>query len=740
MYYHHWTELAHQAKNSTGNAAAASSSSSKVEAERREKWANYYAANSAALAHYHLALSKGGESSVGGAASTSASRPESPPMPPQMMMMMMTNTAAAAPSAVAATPSAVAGSSGGAAALAQTEAGRASYATAVKMNMGENNNTTTTTTTATTTTTTASALTFTSFPTTIAATATTTNAIAHSHKKKKKSRWAKLLEEDDKGDDGEATTNTTDHGNHSLNYSQGKSSANNSYSSNIDHNAYYYLGMGTVGLPSTMTTTATTTADRGVGGASSAGRGDSGVGGGGGDTTYYLDRFVHEQNTAVAMKRKYNDMDSSSVHSTNKDDNSNYYGLPTSSSFNDNDNTESSNYYGPASSFHDNEQSAEEEEEYVPLALDRPLGYKTSTTTTTTTTTTPGLSKKERKRQKKLLLLASSSFSSTNSPSNSYSSAASTPSSSFHHHYDLNGFNASETTLSHRALRFQGKGGLSSAANAPTTIANVEKYMGKTTIGGGAKKSLDEADYERMTVKGTCRILEKEYLRLTSPPKAELVRPQSILEQHLSNLKSSYYGILSTTASTAQQLSPPQQPERKIHNGKARDYHWYCSQFKAIRQDLTVQRIQNAFAVDVYETHAKIALEEEDMNEYNQSQTQNECIHHALLVRAAVADSNYHQFFQLQDMAPNMGNYLMDKLIPSVRQGALQRICKAYRPSVSVSFVLQELGFDIKRKKEVKGAMTWMTNCGCIFEDGMLLTKDTTLKVGESVGGKNSLI
>lgn len=109
-------------------------------------------------------------------------------------------------------------------------------------------------------------------------------------------------------------------------------------------------------------------------------------------------------------------------------------------------------------------------------------------------------------------------------------------------------------------------------------------------------------------------------------------------------------------------------------------------------------------------------------------------------VRAAVADSNYHQFFQLQDMAPNMGNYLMDKLIPSVRQGALQRICKAYRPSVSVSFVLQELGFDIKRKKEVKGAMTWMTNCGCIFEDGMLLTKDTTLKVGESVGGKNSLI
>lgn len=162
-------------------------------------------------------------------------------------------------------------------------------------------------------------------------------------------------------------------------------------------------------------------------------------------------------------------------------------------------------------------------------------------------------------------------------------------------------------------------------------------------------------------------------------------------------------------------------------------------------------------------------------------QRRNECIHHALLgmlphrhyqlmlsynvtdylspnlstiprfsrlsnpeiVRAAVADSNYHQFFQLQDTAPNMGNYLMDKLIPSVRQGALQRICKAYRPSVSISFVLHELGFDIKRKKEVKAAMEWMTSCGCIFEGGMLLTKDTILKGGDAVMGggvKNSLI
>jgi hypothetical protein len=40
--------------------------------------------------------------------------------------------------------------------------------------------------------------------------------------------------------------------------------------------------------------------------------------------------------------------------------------------------------------------------------------------------------------------------------------------------------------------------------------------MGEDVIGGGRK--LDENDFERMTVKGTCKVLEKEYLRLTAPP------------------------------------------------------------------------------------------------------------------------------------------------------------------------------------------------------------------------------
>lgn len=237
------------------------------------------------------------------------------------------------------------------------------------------------------------------------------------------------------------------------------------------------------------------------------------------------------------------------------------------------------NYYGPSKSPATNitsfkkKTSSYEEDDYVPLGLNQPLGGGVSVPTK--------LSKKERKRQKKMAALLVKKQSSDS----------------------LSGFNTNDSTLSERANRFKGRGGLHSASSTPSTIDNVERYMGKTTIGGSMKK-LNDVDYERMTVKGTCTTLEKEYLRLTSPPKAELVRPQYILQQHLLNLKQSYY------------------VNNKVHNGRNRDYSWYCSQLKAIRQDLTVQRIINAFSVDVYETHAKMALEEDDINEYNQSQTQ----------------------------------------------------------------------------------------------------------------------
>jgi hypothetical protein len=117
------------------------------------------------------------------------------------------------------------------------------------------------------------------------------------------------------------------------------------------------------------------------------------------------------------------------------------------------------------------------------------------------------------------------------------------------------GFAQTDAALSSRANRFRGKGGFvrdaSTLSLAKTSSGEWDRYMGKTTIGGTNKK-LDEVDYEQMTIRGTCQVLEKDYLRLTAPPKAELVRPLPILEQHLQNLK--------------------QDRSRKL-----RDYLWYCS-------------------------------------------------------------------------------------------------------------------------------------------------------------------
>lgn len=82
---------------------------------------------------------------------------------------------------------------------------------------------------------------------------------------------------------------------------------------------------------------------------------------------------------------------------------------------------------------------------------------------------------------------------------------------------------------------------------------------------------------------GTCTNLEKSYFRLGQAPPPETVRPEHILKrshQHLQN-----------------------QWKQK------RAYAWICDQYKALRQDLTVQRIKNGFCVEVYETHARLALE-----------------------------------------------------------------------------------------------------------------------------------
>jgi hypothetical protein len=239
-------------------------------------------------------------------------------------------------------------------------------------------------------------------------------------------------------------------------------------------------------------------------------------------------------------------------------------------------------------------------------------------------------------------------------------------------------------------------------------------------------------DFEAMTVQGTCRVVEKDYFRLTSAPDPARVRPPAVLEQALALMQQKW------------RHAPPEAP-------RSCDYKYICNQFKGIRQDLRVQNITDGLTVRVYETHARVALEQQDMNEFNQCQTQlkdlyklgvpskhqfeflayrilyhvytqgknqrkgtdgsfdiaavllevqrsaeaseHPAVVHALEVRKAKAADNYCSYFRLARATPNMGRLLMAATYNSQREAAMKHILKAYRPHVQGSFLQETLLF-----------------------------------------------
>jgi len=148
--------------------------------------------------------------------------------------------------------------------------------------------------------------------------------------------------------------------------------------------------------------------------------------------------------------------------------------------------------------------------------------------------------------------------------------------------------------------------------------------------------------------------------------------------------------------------------------------------------------------VQVYEIHARIALEKGDFGEYNQCQTQlitlyesgaegsaeefaayrilyllqtrnrqemnslmaelsdaqkqDQAIRHALEVRSALALANYHRFFKLYQTAPNMGGYLMDFYVKRERLAALTTVCRSYRPHIETAHLAGILGWESQRE------------------------------------------
>lgn len=257
-------------------------------------------------------------------------------------------------------------------------------------------------------------------------------------------------------------------------------------------------------------------------------------------------------------------------------------------------------------------------------------------------------------------------------------------------------------------------------------------------------RAVEDIDWDSLTVKGTSQELEKRYLRLTSAPDPATVRPEEILERALLMVQNSQ-----------------------------KNYLYKCDQLKAIRQDLTVQRIRNELTVKVYETHTRLALEYGDLPEYNQCQSQlkslyaegivgrhfefsaynllgvlhsnsrrdllasmsrlsveakgDEAVTHALAVQAAVTSGNYVSFFRLYKTSPNLNTCLMDLYVEKMRFEAVKCMSRAYRPTVPVSYVAYVLGFnsspavegsDEKEGEGMEECADWLRAHGaCVITD-----------------------
>mmetsp|Transcript_23711 Transcript_23711/g.66958 ORF Transcript_23711/g.66958 Transcript_23711/m.66958 type:complete len:392 (-) Transcript_23711:181-1356(-) len=286
--------------------------------------------------------------------------------------------------------------------------------------------------------------------------------------------------------------------------------------------------------------------------------------------------------------------------------------------------------------------------------------------------------------------------------------------------------NVTKTEKKRRAKRLERFGTATSASSSTTSSSGSEeddkdnsKSINESLLFGNDSNNHKNNNRNKKrktsttttTITGTSQSLTRSYTRNT--PNIDDIRPLPVLMKSFQHVKAKYI--------------------------QTEDYEWTNEQFKCIRQDITIQQYKNEFALDVYETHARIVLEHGDLSEFNQCQTMilsltsekikqtakdefsgyrilysivqksgwdlhsamkdhligSSCTgpatNHAFQVVKAICHDDFQSFFKLYESAPHLSAYLMDFLVRRVRLSALERIIAAYRPSVSIEYVREAL-------------------------------------------------
>ncbi|EJS41336.1 YPR045C [Saccharomyces arboricola H-6] len=152
-------------------------------------------------------------------------------------------------------------------------------------------------------------------------------------------------------------------------------------------------------------------------------------------------------------------------------------------------------------------------------------------------------------------------------------------------------------------------------SKGPSATTNSNDSLNEDFANLNAISSKSHKYDKKIHLVGRCQTLEKSYLRLTSEPNPDFIRPPNILQKTYRLLMEKY-------------------------QSKAATYTYLCDQFKSMRQDLRVQMIENSFTIKVYQTHARIALENGDLGEFNQCQ--NRIM--ALFENATIPKKSYSEF------------------------------------------------------------------------------------------------